>query len=254
MSKSSVALGAPVDFTYRFDVAPDAKFDGDYKVLVHVEDADGMQMWTDDHDPPIPTSQWKPGQHIEETRTRFIPAFLSLGDVVVRAGLYRGNTRLRLTNPDAKQRAYKVGTINLRPQSDNVFLQMKSGWHQTEVAAGDPADEWQWTEQSGLLSFPNPKRNSTFYLEYSCRADLFDRPQQVTVWAGTQQIGSFAATSALPALIRIPVPAAALGTGDLAEIHIDVDRSFVPAKIPAANSHDARVLGLRVYHVYLEPQ
>ena len=30
-------------------------------------------MWTDDHEPPTPTRQWKPGATVEYTRTMFIP-------------------------------------------------------------------------------------------------------------------------------------------------------------------------------------
>ena len=32
-------------------------------------------MWTDDHEPPTPTRQWKPGATVEYTRTMFIPKF-----------------------------------------------------------------------------------------------------------------------------------------------------------------------------------
>ena len=41
--------------------------------MVHVVDTDEELMWTDDHHPPTPTSQWKPGQTIEYTRTVFVP-------------------------------------------------------------------------------------------------------------------------------------------------------------------------------------
>ena len=46
-------------------VAADAAPLGNRKVFAHFVDVDGEQMWTDDHDPPTPTSAWKPGQTIE---------------------------------------------------------------------------------------------------------------------------------------------------------------------------------------------
>ena len=45
------------------------------------------------------------------------------------------------------------------------------------------------------MSFRNPKKDATFYLEYSARVDKFTPPQQVTLRIGDQQIGTFAATS-----------------------------------------------------------
>src|SRR5215212_5480626 len=52
LSRARVAIGSPVNATYRFQVAQDAKFDRDYWVFVHVLDPHGEQMWTEDHLPP----------------------------------------------------------------------------------------------------------------------------------------------------------------------------------------------------------
>src|SRR5215510_4459858 len=54
--------GSPIEITYKFVVASGASFDRNYRVMVHIVDTDEELMWTDDHDPPVPTSQWKPGQ------------------------------------------------------------------------------------------------------------------------------------------------------------------------------------------------
>src|SRR5262245_35689327 len=62
VSHDKAPLGSPLDLTYKFVVASDAHFDQDYRVMMHVVDADHELMWTDDHLPPTPTSQWKPGQ------------------------------------------------------------------------------------------------------------------------------------------------------------------------------------------------
>src|SRR3954454_9754069 len=72
LSSERVPIGSPLKLTYRFDVAPSAKIDGDYWVFVHVLEPDGEQLWVDDHVPPVPTSAWKPGQKIEYTRMVFV--------------------------------------------------------------------------------------------------------------------------------------------------------------------------------------
>src|SRR5512145_2966951 len=72
LATKSAAIGSPIEMRYRFAVAPDAPpFTGDYWVFVHFLDTDGELMWTDDHEPPTPVRQWKPGGSVEYTRTMF---------------------------------------------------------------------------------------------------------------------------------------------------------------------------------------
>lgn len=251
-SKVKVTLGSPIEFTYKFDVAPNAKFPGDYRVLMHVLDADGQLMWTDDHDPMPPTSQWKPGQTVQYTRTRFVPVFPYVGEATVRIGLYKDNDRLPLLGAEPVERTYKVGTLQLLPASENVFIMYKTGWHSAESAPGDATVEWQWTEKQAIASFKNPKRDVVLYLDYDARPDLFDKPQMLTLLSGDQVVTSFAADSNVKSLRRIPITAAQLGTGDMSELRIQVDRTFVPAKLPTGGT-DTRELGIRIYHLFVEP-
>src|ERR1700757_1392591 len=74
LNKDRVAIGSAVTLTYKFVVAQGASFDKDYWVFVHILDPEGEQMWNDDHQPPTPTSTWKPGQTIEYKRTVFVPS------------------------------------------------------------------------------------------------------------------------------------------------------------------------------------
>jgi len=251
-NKARAALRSPVEFTYRFDVAPDAAIKGDYRVLVHVVSDDGRLMWTDDHDPPVPTSQWKPGQKIEYTRTRFIPSYQYLGTATVRVGLYRGDDRLSLAGPDVARREYKVGSIEIRPQSENILLIQKSGWHQVEFAPNDPTSSWQWMQKSAVLNFKNPHKDVVFYLESEGRPDLLGTPQTITIWSGTEKVSSFVVDTKLPVIHTMAITAAQLGTAEMAEIRIETDRTFVPAQLPSSADRDARELGLRIYHAYVE--
>jgi hypothetical protein len=261
-SKARVPLGSPVDLTYKFDVAPNVKLPGDYRVFVHIVDSDGKPMWSDDHDPPVPTSQWKGGQTIGPyTRTVFVPVVPYLGEATVRMGLYKApaGPRLPLAGLDpadrtSKNREYKVGTLQILPASENLLVINKTGWNQDEYAADNPANSWRWTQKLAIVSFRNPKKDVTFYLDYDARADLFgDHPQVVTVYSGDQVVASFPATSTAQTLRRLPVTAAQLGTGEMAELRIEVDKVFVPATLPNGGN-DRRELGIRVFHTFLEPK
>ena len=248
MSRDRVAIGSPVRFTYRFDVAQGAKIDADYRVFVHVLDPDGERLWDDDHDPAVPTSQWTAGQKVEYTRTVFVPNYPYIGEARVRVGLYRDEQRLPLSGNAVSRREYEVAKFQLLPQSENIFLIYKDGWHPAEVAADNPASEWQWTQKAGTISFRNPKKDATFYLEYDARTDLFNPPQQVTIRLGGETIGTFAATSKERALLTFPVSAAQFGTADMSELVIEVDKTFKPG------GGDPRELGIRVFHAFVEPK
>jgi hypothetical protein len=248
-------LGSPVDIKYKFVVAPDAKFTEDLRVMVHVVDADDELIFAFDHNPPTPTSQWKPGQTIEYTKTVFVPIYPYVGEATIQLGLHSTTTqkRVALAGEDAGQRAYKVAKIQLQPQTENVFTIFKDGWHPGEIAEHNSMVEWQWTKKNATLAFKNPKKDSLFYLDVDNPGSVFNEPQQVTVTLGGTVVDQFTLQPKQPELRKIPLKAAQLGSEDLVELVISVDKTYVPAVLIAGNK-DPRELGVRVFHVYVDPR
>ena len=253
-SKTRVPLGSPIDVTYTFDVAQGAAIQDDYQVFVHFLDADGQQMWTDDHAPAIPTSQWKPGQKVQYTRTIFVPIFPYHGPATVTMGLYNGSTfadRLPLTG-EGEGREYVVGTLELAPQSESIYVTFAEGWHAPETAPDGSAREWHWMMKTGTLTFRNPKQDITLFLESDAQSQLFgDAPQVVTVSVNGVEAHRFVADDRDPELRRFALTAAQLGTGDIVRLTLEADKTFVPAQQPNMGT-DPRELGIRVYHAYVE--
>lgn len=256
-SRPRAPLGSPIKVTYKFQVANDAPaFDQDYRVFVHFLDADDERLWTDDHDPATPTSQWKPGQTIEYTRTMFIPVSVTyIGDAKVQIGLYstRDQHRLTLAGQDSGQKAYTIATLGLQPTSENVFLLFKDGWNNAEVAPDNPTVEWQWSKRIGVLAFRNPKKDVLFYLHADNPA-AFAEPQTVTLKVNGTQVDTLPITPRQEVLHTTRIGAGQLGSADMVELTVEVDKTYVPALIPSANSRDPRELGLRVFHAFVEPQ
>jgi hypothetical protein len=250
LSKDRVPIGSAVTLRYKFDVAPNATFDKDYLVFVHVLDTDGEAMWTDDHMPPIVTSKWKGGETVEYTRTIFVPNYPYIGEVQVRLGLYDPPTgrRLPLNAQQVSRREYLVTKFQILGSNENIFLIDKEGWHLNEVDAQNPQNEWKWTKKAATLSFRNPKKDSTIYFQYDARVDLFNPPQQLTIKVNGQPVTTMPADSKFPTLKSVPVTAAQLGTGDMVDLVFELDRTFQPG------GNDPRELGIRVFHTYIEPK
>ena len=152
--------------------------------MMHVVDADDELMWTDDHNPPTPTTQWKPGQTVEYTRTVFVPVYPYVGEATLQMGLYSTTTQ---TAPDARgedagQRAYKVAqdsaaaadartcsrcsrTAGIRPRSPSTTRRSSGSGRRSRRRS-----------RSRI-----PKKDCTFYLDVDQPGGIFNENQHVTV-------------------------------------------------------------------------
>jgi hypothetical protein len=257
LARKTVALGSPLEITYRFAVAEGAAaFTDDYWVFVHFLDRDGELMWTDDHRPPAPTQKWKAGETVEYQRTMFVPKFPYTGPTTVEVGLFSPKTgeRLPMAGQTRGQRSYQVASFDLEIQTENQYVVFKEGWHPAEVADDQVGTEWQWSKKEATLTFRNPKRDILFYLQLDRPAAPFPEPQHVEVRIGEDVVDRFEMAAHQSELRKFPLTAAQLGTGDTVEMRIVVDRTFIPAAIPSMKSRDPRELGVRVFRAYVEPR
>ena len=218
-------------------------------MFVHVLDPEGEQLWDDDHLPPTPTSQLEAGRddrvHADDLRAE-LPLHRR-GERPARA-LPAGDARLPLSGTEASRREYVVAKFQILPQSENIFLIYKDGWHPAEVAADNPPSEWQWTKKRGHDLVPEPEEGRDVLHRVRRPGRLFTPPQQVTVLVGGQPIGD---------VLR-------RHEGEEAR---DVSRSRPPSSGRArwrnwsrgrsdvqAGGADPRELGIRVFHTFIEPK
>jgi hypothetical protein len=255
LSRSKVALGSPIEVTYKITVAPNAPPFGQRRVFAHFLDADEELMWTDDHDPPTPSTEWKPGQTIEYTRSMFIPSYPYVGAAKIVAGIYSpsSNERVKLSNEDRGDRSYKVVDFELLPQTENIFVIFKDGWHPAEVVAeGAGRTEWQWTKKDATIAFRNPKRDVVLVLQADNPASNQNAAQNVAVQIGTETIATIPLSANPPGVLKYPITAAQLGTAEMVEIRFTADKTFVPALEASMKSTDPRELGARFFHVFIQ--
>jgi hypothetical protein len=178
-----------------------------------------------------------------------------VGAAKILAGLYapESNERLKLSNPDRGDRSYTVADFELLPQTENIFLIYKDGWHQTEVVAeGATRSEWQWTKKEATVAFRNPQRDVTLFLQADNPASGPNAARQMDVRIGDELLG-VATLSPDPAVVqKIAISAGQLGTADMVELRLVADKTFVPALEPGGGSGDTRELGARVFHAFVQ--
>jgi len=246
---NQVPLGNPVEMTYKFVVGRDAKFTKDYRVMVHFADQDQTLMYQDDHDPPVPTSQWAPGQTIEYKRRFFMPVYPYVGDVTIEVGLYCNGCTLRapLDGADMGHRSYLVAHLQLQPQSEGVVVRYKQGWYETEGSDTSGEGSWHWMRKNATLAIKNPKKDSVLYLKVGNASSAYKESQHVTVsLEGGPPLDQFTLSSEQKLTLRtIQIPAASWGTRDTVDLQLSVDKSFVPDLLWPPN--DRRELAVQVY-------
>lgn len=255
VDRVAVPLGAPLGVQFRFDAAPDLG-DGlaeDYRVFVHFLDDREEVLWTEDHDPPVPTSQWRPGQTIEYGRRVRVPMYPYIGEAVIAAGLYSAvdGSRVPLAGAEIGQSAYRVGSIRLEPQHESSFVTYGEGWHAAEFS-GDGRQQWRWTTARGVLAFRNPNRDARLVLELDGRPDLFDSAQRLSLVIGDRILREVEIDTREVVCLVQEISAGDLGSDDFVELELRIDGTFTPAELDSA-ARDTRELGVRVFYTYFEP-
>jgi hypothetical protein len=253
VNRPRAPLGSAIEVTYTWQLEPTAKkLTPDHRALVHFLDSHHVLLFSDDHAPvPAPTS-WEPGKTYSYTRTVFVPIYPYVGDADVRVGLYpvgRGG-RVALKGVDAGLHEYSVAKMELLPQTENIFLVYKEGWHNPESSAQNPSLERTWTKKDALISFKNPKKDIIVYLEADTNAKAFDQPPVLTVAVGGKSGLVVPIENSEVFLKKIRVKAADLGDQEWVDLRLSMNSSFIP-KAKGVNATDDRELGLMVYHLYV---
>ena len=228
-----------------------APLDHDYRVFVHFLDAGGQFLWADDHDPPVASSDWRPGQTLSYSRRLALPDDAYVGEVTIAVGLYYPplGERLPLAGEHLGQLSYRGARLTIEAAAGRNLPTYEHGWHgeEFEQGAGRGAS-WRWTAEAAGLSFPNPYSDAVLQLLVDGRPDLApDGRQEVDVLANGEPVARLVLESRERQFVEVALPAARLGAGRTARIEIRVRPTFVPAEVAGSTSIDERRLGVRVH-------
>jgi len=140
--------------------------------------------------------------------------------------------------------------MELLPQTENIFLVYKDGWHSPESSPQNPTLERTWTKKDALVSFKNPKKDIVVYLEADTNYKAFDQPPVLTMAVAGKTGVVVPIPNSEVFLEKVKIKAQDLGNDEWVDLRLAMNESFVP-KVKGVNNHDERELGLLVYHLYV---
>jgi hypothetical protein len=252
-NRARAPLGSAIEVTYTWTLDPTAKkLPQDYRALVHFLDQHKSVIFTDDHVPIPAPSSWEPGKTYSYKRTVFIPVYPYVGPVRVVMGLYPvagHGERVGMKGEDLGLREYKVAILDFLPQTDNIFLVYKDGWHNPEPHPDNPSIERTWTKKEALVSFKNPKKDVIVYLDADTCVKCFQETPVLTISANGKTGITFPIETPEVFLKKIHFKADDLGTDDWVDLRLTMNQSFIPKTL--GMNQDSRELGLLVYHLYV---
>ena len=146
-----------------------------------------------------------------------------------------------------------MAEFELLPQTENVYLIYKDGWHPAEVAPDNPAIEWKWTQKEATSPSATRSAIRLSSCSWTTRPAAVGARSEVELRLGDQSLGTVPVCADDAPVRKFALSAAQLGSGDMVEIRLVANRTFVPALEPAAKSSDTRELGVRVFHAFIQP-
>ena len=223
--------------------------------MVHFVDSDEELMWTDDHRPPVPTTQWKPG----------------------RRSSTRGRSLYRCIRTLGMRQSRSVSTPARIPAGCRSPARFRTARLQSGIAAVARPDRERVPDLQGRVApsraaprrTPSSNGNGPRGPRRSCSAiqsatapsparrqprQRFQRAPECRYRAQWAPVDRFTLAPKQENIQRTALNAAQLGKADMAELRIQVDKTYVPALLPTINSRDPRELGIRVFHAFVEPR
>jgi hypothetical protein len=238
------------DLTLRFrtksSFAPPA---GNGKIVSRLEFR-GRALFLDEWEPPVPTSEWKPGSEYMFVRRVYIPAFIDEFDAGFRGAERPVLTILLVLPTDTGPGAGRVLSrrkIKVVPATDAPVIVYSSGWYEPETVPGNIGPGWRWTSREARADIDNPGRDVLLVIRGEAGASA-PPGQMVTVSVAGRVLEEFVPGEG--AFERsYAVKKEWLGGGTDFELVIGVDKTFVPAKT-APGASDERELGVKITLLY----
>jgi len=222
----------------------------DLTVFVHFWHGSNL-LFQDDHIPPVPTSQWEPGQEYKYQRRIYIPAFIDEFDPT-----FKGEETLRLSvglyNPydrsgESQREVLNTSLKVVPPPPDVPEIVYEKGWHEQEIDPKSPLRKWRWTSGEARCIVDNPHQDSLLVIRGGVNKEIFT-DQKVIFKINDMVLDEFIPDEASFEK-SYTVKKEMLGEKDEFTLTVAVDKTFIPSKVFPQNI-DQRELGCAVSFIY----
>ncbi len=239
------------DIQYDWKTSGDfPKTEKDLTVFVHFWHGSNM-LFQDDHVPPVPTSQWEPGQEYKYTRSIYIPSFIDefdptfKGDETLRLSVGLYNLYDRSGGPQREVMTTKLKV--LPPPPDMPEIVYEKGWYDQEIDPNAPLKKWRWLGAEARCIVDNPGRDGMLVIRGGVNKEIM--PDQKVIF----KINDMVLDEFVPGEITFQksytVKKEMLGDKDEFILTVAVDKTFFPAKLFPQNK-DERELGCQISFIY----
>lgn len=267
----TIDAGAYFDIEYTWKLGPGFKApDKNYRAFVHFRDSTGNLLSMekgktvqDDHDFPVPISQWKAGEDIVYTRKR-IKFDDNLGTKYFLVNMYIG-----IYDPDDMRRAilnggdeesqetksYLMGTFRIR-RNNKIYPRFDNSWHGPEPA---PNEKHRWSKKISVATFPRDKRTNAVQLWLAGHSPVEDiEATEQKLWIYIHERKPEFLVTKEPFILkgeRLSLTSIAIGP-ELYESYTDRDIRLifeVDQTMKPTSDDERDVLGFRVQELLLQP-
>jgi hypothetical protein len=239
------------------DIQYDWKTNADYPkagtemmVFVHFWHGSNL-LFQDDHVPPVPISQWEPGQEYKYTRRIYIPSFIDefdptfKGDETLRLSVGLYNPYDRSGGPRREVMATKLKVVP--PPPDIPEIVYEKGWYDQEIDPNAPLKKWRWVGAEARCIIGNPHRDGLLVIRGGVNKEII--PDQKVIF----KINDVVLDEFIPDQITFEksynVKKEMLGDKDEFILTVGVDKTFFPSKVFPQNK-DERELGCQISFIY----
>lgn len=227
--------------------------DKDMSMFVHFWRKKTKEMIVqDDHMPVKPTSNWKKGDVMSDSRIVFIPRFFN-----EYAFDYKKDETIRLTiglvspqKPDQKVILFQKDLMIESASDVAPAIFHDIGWHQPEVnpkAEKPEESKWRWTMQKAVCIIENPRKTCDLRINGGVNKTILP-DQSVTIRINDTVLEQFIPEDSKFSRIYTITPEMA-GELDEFQLTIETDKTFIPAQI-TPETKDDRELGVQIYFLY----
>ena len=222
----------------------------DLTVFVHFWHGSNL-LFQDDHIPPVPTSQWEPGQEYKYQRRIYIPSFIDefdptfKGDETLRmsVGLYNPYDRSGESQREVLNTSLKV----VPPPPDVPEIVYEKGWHEQEIDPKAPLKKWRWIGGEARCIIDNPHQDSLLVIRGGVNKEVF--PDQKVIFKINDMVLDEFIPDEASFEKSYTVKKEMLGEKDEFTLTVAVDKTFIPSKVFPQNI-DQRELGCAISFIY----